>query len=161
MKMKFLTSAASAALLTLLTTGATVALPDNAFACGCCKADANSDAGKAEGGGMCGKSGKDKKAGGSCMAGMGDMAMSQKSSDDAMMSGMDHSKMDMGAASSGNPDTDFAKAMIPHHQGAVDMAKEVLKNGKDPDIKKLAEAMVEAQSKEIEFLNGWLAKNAK
>jgi uncharacterized protein (DUF305 family) len=161
MKTKFMTSMASAVLLTLLTASATVAFPENAFACGCCKGEASAGTEKAEGGGMCGKSGKDKKAGGSCMAGMGDMAMSQTASDNAMMSGMDHSKMDMGAASSGNPDADFAKAMIPHHQGAVEMAKDVLKNGKDPDIKKLAEAMIEAQSKEIEFLNGWLAKNAK
>ena len=113
---------------------------------------------------------KDGKGGMSCMKGMdmANMSMAQKSSDDAMMSGMDHSKMDMTVLESGgdkasasvNPDVDFAKAMIPHHEGAVAMANELLKNGKDPELKKMAEDIIAAQNKEIKFLYGWLAKNA-
>ncbi len=61
----------------------------------------------------------------------------------------------------GNPDVDFAKGMIPHHQGAIDMAKIVLQYGKDPDIRKLAEGVVTAQEGEITFMKDWLAKNAK
>ncbi len=41
------------------------------------------------------------------------------------------------------------------------MANEVLKNGKDADLKKLAESMIATQEKEIEFLNAWLAKQPK
>jgi uncharacterized protein (DUF305 family) len=71
-------------------------------------------------------------------------------------------KMHKGMAISytGDADTDFVKGMIPHHQGAVDMAKIVLQYGKDPEIKKLAEGIVKAQNEEIAFMNAWLAKKA-
>jgi uncharacterized protein (DUF305 family) len=62
---------------------------------------------------------------------------------------------------SGNADVDFAKGMIPHHQGAVEMAKIVLQYGKDAELRKLAEGIVAAQESEIKFMNDWLAKNAK
>jgi len=58
----------------------------------------------------------------------------------------------------GDVDRDFAAGMIPHHQGAIDMAKIVLKYGKDPEIRKLAEAIVGAQESEIEFMKSWLDK---
>ena len=61
----------------------------------------------------------------------------------------------------GNADVDFASGMIPHHEGAVAMAKIVLEHGKDPEIRKLAEAVVAAQESEIIFMREWLAKNAK
>jgi uncharacterized protein (DUF305 family) len=51
--------------------------------------------------------------------------------------------------------------MIPHHQGAIDMAKVVLKYGKDPEMKKLAEDIIKAQDTEIAFMKGWLAKQPK
>jgi uncharacterized protein (DUF305 family) len=62
---------------------------------------------------------------------------------------------------SGNADVDFVKGMIPHHQGAVDMAKIVLEHGKDPALKKLAADIIAAQDKEIAFMKSWLAKNGK
>jgi uncharacterized protein (DUF305 family) len=62
---------------------------------------------------------------------------------------------------SGNADVDFAKGMIPHHQGAVEMAKIELEFGKDPELRKLAEDIVKAQETEIAFMKGWLEKNAK
>jgi uncharacterized protein (DUF305 family) len=62
---------------------------------------------------------------------------------------------------SGNADVDFVKGMVPHHQGAVDMAKVVLEHGKDPSLKKLARDIIKAQDKEIAFMQRWLAKNAK
>lgn len=68
---------------------------------------------------------------------------------------------DMTMELTGNPDVDFAKGMIPHHQGAIDMANVVLKYGKDPEMKKLAEEIIKAQDTEIAFMKGWLAKQPK
>jgi len=47
---------------------------------------------------------------------------------------------------------------MPHHQGAIDMANVVLQFGKDPEIKSLAEAVLNAQQGEIAFMKDWLAK---
>ena len=65
---------------------------------------------------------------------------------------------DMAITFSGNADIDFANSMIPHHQGAIDMAKVELAFGKDPEIKKLAETIIKAQEDEIAVLKEWLKK---
>ncbi len=54
---------------------------------------------------------------------------------------------------------EFIVGMIPHHQGAVDMAK-VLLNDKtiSPDMKKFAEDIIRAQEGEIKMMNDWLKK---
>ena len=62
---------------------------------------------------------------------------------------------------SGNADVDFIRGMIPHHQGAIDMAKIVLQHGKDPAVKKLAREIIKAQESEIAMMQDWLKKNAK
>lgn len=67
----------------------------------------------------------------------------------------------MGTALTGDPDKDFAREMIVHHEIAVTMAKDVLAKGKDPEIRKLAEDVIAAQTKEIEFLRAWLDKQPK
>lgn len=68
---------------------------------------------------------------------------------------------DMTMTFSGDADVDFIKGMLPHHVGAVDMAKIVLQYGKDPEVKKLAEEIIKAQNTEIDFMKAWLAKKAK
>lgn len=53
------------------------------------------------------------------------------------------------APMTGNADDDFAAMMIPHHQGAVDMAKVELLYGKDPALKRLAQEIIVTQGSEI------------
>ena len=62
----------------------------------------------------------------------------------------------MKVETTGNADVDFVKGMIPHHQGAIDMAKIVERKGADPEIKKLAEGIIDAQKKEIADMKAWL-----
>ncbi len=59
----------------------------------------------------------------------------------------------------GNADIDFVRGMIPHHQGAVDMAKILKAKGKDPELQRLADEIIVAQEREIAFMQDWLAKN--
>ena len=64
------------------------------------------------------------------------------------------------APMNGNPDHDFAAMMIPHHQGAVDMAKAVLLYGKNPVLRRLAQEIIVTQGSEIAVMRAELAKGA-
>ncbi len=68
---------------------------------------------------------------------------------------------DMTMEMTGDADVDFMNGMIPHHQGAIDMAKVLLKYGKDPVTRKLAEDIIKAQESEIAMMKDWLAKRQK
>lgn len=73
------------------------------------------------------------------------------------------SQMDSGMKSApmnGNVDHDFASMMMPHHQGAIDMAKAELIDGKDPVMRRLAEEIVVGQQSEIEVMQLWLSKES-
>jgi len=67
---------------------------------------------------------------------------------------------DMGAAIDPDADVAFMAGMIPHHQGAVDMAEIVLKHGKDPETRALAEAVIKTQTAEIVMMQAWLEKRS-
>ena len=78
---------------------------------------------------------------------------------EASMKEMDH---DMSAAPmDGNADHDFAAMMIPHHQGAVDMAKAELSHGRDPTMRRLAEEIIADQKSEIDLMNLWIKEHAE
>ena len=77
----------------------------------------------------------------------------------AYQAAMDAMMTNMMIPYSGNPDVDFIRGMIPHHQGAVDNARIVLQFGKDPDVLKFAQSVIDAQEAEIKWMTEWLAKN--
>lgn len=76
-----------------------------------------------------------------------------KEADARMMKGMS------APAYTGDADEDFVSHMIPHHQGAIEMAEVELKYGKDPEMKRLAKDIINAQHDEIGFMQRWQAKH--
>jgi len=69
-----------------------------------------------------------------------------------------HNEMMVGMAYN-DPDTAFAKSMLGHHHGAVDMAKIELKYGTDETMRKLAKDIIDSQQLEIDIINKWLASH--
>lgn len=61
-------------------------------------------------------------------------------------------------AMTGNADVDFAMMMRIHHQGAIDMAQAELRDGKDPQMRKMAQDIIAAQKKEIAQFDKFLTK---
>ncbi len=109
----------------------------------------------------CGGAGGDQQGGGS--AGHGEHGEAEKTGG---MAGMDHSQMDHGSMDMGSggmaremvmengkySDRAFIDAMVPHHQGAVDMAEVALQNAEHEEIKQLSRNIISTQRTEIEEL---------
>jgi uncharacterized protein (DUF305 family) len=96
------------------------------------------------------------------MMDMGGMPMAMGPDDDAhkaMMAGMGdmNSQMAQGMQAE-DIDVAFICGMIPHHQGAIEMAKAELKYGDDPWARELAQKVIDAQEGEIAQMKEWLAK---
>jgi uncharacterized protein (DUF305 family) len=77
-----------------------------------------------------------------------------KAADRAMMKDMD-------VPYTGNADVDFRTHMIPHHKGAVAMAKVALKHAKDAGTKAMAQKIIDDQEKEISEMEAWLKQHGK
>jgi uncharacterized protein (DUF305 family) len=78
------------------------------------------------------------------------MGNAPSNNDMGMMGGIDHSMMMV------KSEREFLEGMIPHHQEAVDTAKEVLaRGGSTPEMRKLAEEIIVAQEKEITMMKEW------
>jgi uncharacterized protein (DUF305 family) len=90
------------------------------------------------------------------MGGMGNGSMNQ--SPGMSMPGMNHGSMNMSLGSKdANFDLRFIDGMTPHHEGAVVMAQEALQKSQRPEIKQLAQAIIDAQQKEIAQMKEWRA----
>jgi len=81
--------------------------------------------------------------------------------DKAFAASMKTMMTSMNVKPTGKPDEDFALMMIPHHQGAIDMAKVELQFGTDSELRQLATDIVAAQEKEIAQMKAWLEKNGR
>ena len=100
------------------------------------------------------------KAHSGSMAGMGtgmDMKGMKNMDMQAMMKG--NNDQMSGMKMTGNVDVDFAMMMRIHHQGAIDMAQVELRDGKAPEMRKMAKDIIAAQKKEIAQLDRFLAKS--
>lgn len=76
----------------------------------------------------------------------------------ALMAANEKMHRDMAITYTGDADRDFAAAMIPHHEGAIAMARVQLAHGRDPGMRSLAEAVIRTQEDEIATLRAFLAR---
>jgi uncharacterized protein (DUF305 family) len=92
----------------------------------------------------------------------GAMAMPSDEAHKALAAGMAKMQSDMSVGMQA-PDIDvaFTCSMIAHHQGAISMAQVELKYGKDPQNRKLAQAIITEQEKQVGQMLAWLEKRSK
>jgi uncharacterized protein (DUF305 family) len=78
---------------------------------------------------------------------------------DSVMTVMDTGMQQMGGVPPTDLDASFAAMMVPHHQGAVDMARLQLLYGKDPELRRLAQSIIAEQQIEMQQMTAWLRKH--
>jgi len=74
---------------------------------------------------------------------------------------MDRMMRDMDAPPSGSIDRDFAAMMIPHHQGAIDMAMAELRHGRNERLRRIAQGIVVEQQQEIRAMQSVIDQELK
>jgi uncharacterized protein (DUF305 family) len=88
------------------------------------------------------------------------VASSEKTFDQLMADAMNVMHKGMHSAPyTSDPDRDFVTMMIPHHQGAIDMAKALLLYGKDAQVRRLAQEIITDQQSEIQLMQLWLKQH--
>jgi uncharacterized protein (DUF305 family) len=87
------------------------------------------------------------------------VAIAQNSSSQGYMGAMNKMMQNMHMQPTGDADKDFIMMMIPHHQGAIDMAKVELQYGKDDQLRKMAQDIISAQENEIATMKEWQSKH--
>ena len=65
------------------------------------------------------------------------------------VSAMTNMMIDMGIKPSGDVDTDFVAMMVPHHQGAIEMAQAELRHGRNEQLRRLSQEIIVTQQQEI------------
>jgi hypothetical protein len=90
------------------------------------------------------------------------VASTEKTFDQLMSEAMNIMHRGMHTAEyTGDADHDFVTMMIPHHQGAIDMAKALLLYGKDPQMRRLAQEIITDQQSEIQLMQLWLKQHGR
>jgi len=142
---------------------APAAAPGAAGGCPCCRTMAAASTGAAApaGGSQTAQMQHGGAAGGGGHAGHGTAAPAAQSDTPATQAFKEinarmHSQMNIPYTN--DVDVDFFRNMIPHHQGAVDMAKVVLQHSKEPETRKLAEEVVRTQEAEIAQMRAFLQR---
>lgn len=89
------------------------------------------------------------------MGGMMDMDEDDMKMDDAMGMSMNDMSAMLEGKTGDDFDAAFIEGMIPHHQGAIDMARAALTSAKHAQIKNMANAIISAQQREIDMMKQW------